>query len=414
MRELGERVRLVHELRKLPRAEELAQSRRYRAHVDKVLRHSGRKILRRRHALARDALHAQQPDAQLILQQLAYRADAAVAEVVYVVYMLVAVAKADEPLYYRDYVRYREQALGLRYVELQAAVDLIAADAPKVVSARVEENAFEIFVRVLHARRFVRLQLAEYLKARRLGGIGLVAFYRRGYRRVYVPHTDLRAPLIPELFHMLLREARVPAYAYSVRAVVSCDVLGYQHAGHVVVDQIHLLFPAVEEGDDLVGRAHSERPEHHRHGNLFAVVYLYGYDVPRRQVEFYPRAAVRYELREEALLAGDAEVGAVVDARRARQLVHDDALRPVDYKGPPLRHCGEIAEIDFFFLNFAGRFIDQADRRTKRSRPCKVPAACLIQADLNGIDVIFYKFEDELAVEALDRENFVEKLLQPL
>ena len=82
--ELGQRVGLVHELRELAAAEELLHRRHDGADVDEGVRRRLVDLLDR-HALAHDALHAQQADAERVLDQLAVGADAAVAEVVDVV-----------------------------------------------------------------------------------------------------------------------------------------------------------------------------------------------------------------------------------------------------------------------------------------------------------------------------------------
>jgi hypothetical protein len=84
VRQTRERVVLVHELRQLRRSEELLDRGDDGAHVDQGLRRDRLDVLRR-HALADDALHAGQTRAELVLDQLADRADAAVAEVVDVV-----------------------------------------------------------------------------------------------------------------------------------------------------------------------------------------------------------------------------------------------------------------------------------------------------------------------------------------
>ena len=343
VRKLSERVRLVHELRELARAEEFAERRGYRADVDEVLRHRGRKVGRRRHAFARDALHAKQPYADLVLEQLADGAHAAVAEVVDVVHVLVAVAEADEPLDYRDDVGDGQQALAVRDVELEPAIDLIASDAAEVVASRVEEYARYIFACVFHARRFVRAQLAEELEHRFVGRVGVVALDCHCERRVYVPYPDLRASVVPEHLHVLLREARVFAYLNRAGAVGGDYVLREQHSAHVVVDEVLLHLFAVEEMDELVGALHAEGAEHLRDGDFFAVVYLDGEHVARRKVEFDPRAAVGDELRDEGLLSRDAELGAVVDSGGTRELVDDYALRSVDYECSPFGHGGEVA-----------------------------------------------------------------------
>ena len=95
--DLRERVGLVHELRELRAAEELAHRRRHRLGVDQVVRHR-RVDLDRAHPLAHRALHAQQADAELVLHQLADRAHAPVAEMIDVVDLAAAVLDLDQHL----------------------------------------------------------------------------------------------------------------------------------------------------------------------------------------------------------------------------------------------------------------------------------------------------------------------------
>ena len=112
VRDLRQRIGLVHELRELRRAEELAHRGRRRLGVDQVLRHHGVDI-DRRHALLDGALHAQQADAILIFHQLADRAHAAVAEMVDVVDLALAVAQVDQRADHRDDVVLAQDAHGV-------------------------------------------------------------------------------------------------------------------------------------------------------------------------------------------------------------------------------------------------------------------------------------------------------------
>ena len=87
VRDLGERVGLVHELRQLARPEELADRGHDRLGVDQVVRHGGRHFLVDRHLFLDRTLHPDQADAELVLEQLAHRAHAPVAEVIDVVHV---------------------------------------------------------------------------------------------------------------------------------------------------------------------------------------------------------------------------------------------------------------------------------------------------------------------------------------
>jgi hypothetical protein len=84
VRETRQWVDLIHELRKLRRAEELFDRGDDGTDVDQRLRCDRLDVLGR-HALTHDTLHARQTDAQLVLDQLAHRADATVGEVVLIV-----------------------------------------------------------------------------------------------------------------------------------------------------------------------------------------------------------------------------------------------------------------------------------------------------------------------------------------
>ena len=119
VRDLGERVRLVHELRQLAGPEELLDDRRHRLVVDELLRHQRLDVLQA-HALLDGALHADQADAVLVLDQLADGAHAAVAEVVDVVDLAVAVLQLDQVADDLEDVLAPQRALLERHVEPRA------------------------------------------------------------------------------------------------------------------------------------------------------------------------------------------------------------------------------------------------------------------------------------------------------
>ena len=95
MRELCKRVGLIHELRKLRRTEEFLDRGRHRADVDEVGGHGSVHVLQA-HALAHHALKARHANADLVLQQLAHAADAAVAEMVDVIRAADAIGHSDQ------------------------------------------------------------------------------------------------------------------------------------------------------------------------------------------------------------------------------------------------------------------------------------------------------------------------------
>ena len=155
VRDLGQRVGLVHELGELRGAEELAHRGRRRLGVDQVLRHH-RVDVDRAHALLDGALHAQEAQAVLVLHQLADRAHAAVAEMVDVVDLALAVAQVDQRPDDGDDVLLAQRAHGVLGLEVEAHVHLHAADGGEVVALGIEEQAVEQRLRGIQRRRLAR------------------------------------------------------------------------------------------------------------------------------------------------------------------------------------------------------------------------------------------------------------------
>ena len=155
--DLGERVGLIHELRQLRAAEELAHRRGHRLGVDQVVRH-GRVDLDRAHALAHRALHAQQADAELVLHQLADRAHAPVAEMIDVVDLAAAVLDLDQHLDDGDHVLGAQHAQRVLALHAQAHVHLHPADRGEVVALGIEHQAGEQRLGGVQRRRLARAQ----------------------------------------------------------------------------------------------------------------------------------------------------------------------------------------------------------------------------------------------------------------
>ena len=155
VRDFGERVGLVHELRQLRGAEELAHGGGRGLCVDQVLRHDGVDI-DRRHALLDGALHAEQAEAILIFHQFADRAHTAVAEVIDVVDFALAVAQIDERLRHREDVLAAQRAHSVFRVEIEAHVHLHAADGREIVALGIEEQRVEHVLGGLENRRLAR------------------------------------------------------------------------------------------------------------------------------------------------------------------------------------------------------------------------------------------------------------------
>ena len=186
VRDLGQRVGLVHELRQLRAAEVLLDHRRDRLGVDQVVRHERLDLLRHAHALLDRALHADQTDAVLVLHELADRAHAPVAEVVDVVDHAAAVAQLDQVADRLEDVALGED-LGLdRLVDLELVVQLEPADLRQVVALGVEEQVVEQRLRRVEGRRIAGPQAPVDLHDRLFRALELV-----GEQRVAQVRTDV-------------------------------------------------------------------------------------------------------------------------------------------------------------------------------------------------------------------------------
>ncbi len=154
-----QRVDLIHELGELAGTEELLDGGDHRTDVDQRLGGDGLHVLGG-HALADDPLHAGQPDADLVLDQLTDRADATVGEVVLVIEAVarLGVDQVQEVGRGRQHLgRGQDGLIDLGALELdvedlldlvqlgaELAVQLVASDAAEVIAAALEEGVAEV------------------------------------------------------------------------------------------------------------------------------------------------------------------------------------------------------------------------------------------------------------------------------
>ena len=159
VRQLGQRVGLIHELRQLRRSEERLN---HRADTVRALTRSSSEIFLRigvdRHALLDQPRHARETDGELIRDQLTNRANAAVAQVIDVVDMAASFVQLDEVADDRDEIFLREHRLFGRRVEAEPLVDLVAAHATEIVALGREEQTLE---RLLGRLQFGRVARTE-------------------------------------------------------------------------------------------------------------------------------------------------------------------------------------------------------------------------------------------------------------
>src|SRR5882762_4353962 len=407
VRDLGERVGLVHELRELRRPEELANRGHDRLRVDQVVGHRGGHFLVDRHLLLDGALHPDQPDAELVLEELADGADTAVAQVVDVVHVGRVLPQLEQVLDDLVEVLRVQDLLVERCVEPELRVQLEPADAREIVLLRVEEHVLDERPRAVERRRIAGPQAAVDLDERFLVRVDRILLERLADDRpdlVALGEEDLDAVDVLLLRHRddagLERLVRLEDHLagrriddvgggegalelgirdldrFDARLLERLDgVLGDllarldrelaarhmdfggraeadEAVGDAPVDLPALdvqLVDAVEGPDDLVGAAQAERAQEDRRQELPLAIDADVQQVLRVVLEFHPGAAVRDDLRHVERLVLRVEEG----ARRSVQLRDDDALGAVDDEGAVLGHQRDVAEVDLLLLDVA-------------------------------------------------------------
>src|SRR5436190_1245660 len=382
----GERVRLVHELRKLRGAEELLQRRDNRADVDDRLRRDRVHVLGG-HPLADDALHAVEADPERLLDQLADRAQAPVAEVL----VLVEVA-ADRVAWEHDRVGRvvlrlridaelrrqldqladdgqdvlsRQDARVVGHVNLEPLVELVAADLGQVVALRVEEERPEQVARVVERRGLTGALLLEDLDQSLLLGLGGVLVER-------VDHVDR---VVEELEDRLVR-ARVE----------------------------------LEAGRGVLFR---EGAQERRDRKLPLPVDARVDDALLVDLELEPRAARGHQVRGEDLLRGVLGLHQV-GARTADELRDDDALGAVDDEGPELGHHREVAHEHVLLADLARLLVDEADGHVQRGLVGEILLPALLDRDRRRAELELAELDGERAGVVLDRRDVVDRLAETL
>ena len=204
-----------------------------------------------------------------------------------------------------------------RLLETELLVDLVAADLGQVVALGVEVEVVEQRLRGLAGRRLARAQLAVDVEQRVVLAGGVVLLQGLAHRL--------------ELAELLEDLRLGPAERLE------------QH------------------GDRLLALAVDADADH----------------VALVDLELEPGAARGDDLRGVDVLVGGLVGGALeVDARRADELRHDDALGAVDDEGAALGHQREVAHEDRLALDLAGGRVHELGGHEERGGSRSCPAPC--------------------------------------
>ena len=300
------------------------------------------------HALAHDALHTGKTDAELVLDQLAHRADAAIAEMVDVVGVvaLFTIVERNDIAHRLDDVFLRKRRIIVFGIEAELLVDLVAADLRKAIALRVEEQAIEQRARRVDRGRLARTETTIEFDERLLFSSSRVAIER----------TD--------------------------------DHLG-------IAEQLDDLFTRLRD---------AERTKQQRCWLLALAVDTNGKHIALVRLELEPRATRGDDLSViNSLVGGFIALGGEIHTGATNQLRNDNALGTVDDEGAARGHEREITHEHVLFLDLARFAIDETNLGEEWSLIGNVTSLALVYAILRLSKFMATEFNAHILVVGFDR-----------
>ena len=418
VRDLGQRVGLIHELGQLRRSEVFLDHRRDRLRVDQVVRHQGLDLLRHAHALFDGAFHPDQTDPVLVLHQFADRTHAPVTQVVDIVDRPLTVLQVDEIAN-----GFQDVALGQHdrvqgFVQLELVVQLQPTHLRQVVALGVEEQVVEQVLRGFQGWRIAGTQAAIDLEDSLVRRLELVrdqgiAQVRTDVEVVDEQNAEAIDPMFPQLVQLglaqllvalkddlaglLVDNVRRGDLADQVRhfdrqtvdlrilqlldrelgelsVLLDQDLARFRMADvatralarqQIVLDRLRVFLARLEMGglgivvvvEQLLGGV-TEGAQQYCRVQLAPTIDPHVEQVLGIELEVQPRPAVRNNTGAVQQLPGRMGLALVVivkDTGAAVQLADDHPLGSVDDERTVLRHQGNLAEEDLLLLHVADR-----------------------------------------------------------
>ena len=429
VRQLCQRVGLVHKLRQLGAAKELPYRRHYRPDVDQALR-CGHFLLDQRHLFLDHPLHPQQPDANLVLHQFPHRAHPPVAQMVNVVrhtlrpllqqtlprQQVQVILPSFSPVHQQhraedihDVVR-RQDTQASPFTTPQPHIELVAAYFAQVVAAAVKERTVQQVLRVLQARRFPRPHLAVKvnLRGRNAPNRGFVIFVssrRHGFRiPVGITPPDNAIPSVPQI--IILKVRQFPLLHHRVPLQGAADIL-------VPAISIRFRRNPLKKGHDFLVAGVTQSPQERSNRNFALPIHFDRQHIPRAGIKLQPRAPGRNNLRRPLVFLRRAVV-LEIDPRGTHQLADHYPLGPIDDKGAVLGHLGDVPHKDVLLLNLPGFLHHQLRLDRQRLRIGHFPRLAFQRILLRLAEVMLPEVQLVLLAGVVgNRRNFRENLPQP-
>ena len=458
--QLRQGVGLIHELAQGAGAEELLDGRRNGPDVDEALGRDDIQILNG-HALPDDTLHAAKADAELVLQQLAHAAQAAVAQMVDIILVdqsvgqSVHIVDGGQNVVHDDVLGHQivgvepallHQLLAavlaqqlLQHVEAHPLLDAAALLGIEIhvaahVAHPVGEHPDHIAAVQLHGdlRHADGVQLPALCAGEDValveedlagGGIGhrhsqLLALGQRPQGQLlieFIPAHD--AQIVPpgieeQVLHQGLGGVQRGGLAGTQLAVDLQHGVLIRLAG-VLLQSHHDAGIVTEAVHDLAVSLEAQRTDQAGDGQLAVLVDAHVEGVVQVGLILQPGAPVGDDGGGVGDAAGLVLGVGVIDAGGADDLGDDDALGAVDDEGAGLGHQGEVAHEDLLLLDLLGLLVAQAHTDLDGSGVRGVPGLALLHAVLGGlIHGVVDEGELQVARVVGDRGHILEDLPQ--
>ncbi len=440
MRDFGKRVGLVHELRQLAGAEERIYDAGQSLGIDKVLGCEDL-VVADVHTLANGTCDTHQTHRELVCQLLADRSYAAVRQVVDIVYVGLRVNELDQVFDDLDYVLARERTYCRIDIQIQLLVDAETTHVAQIVTLVREEQLFDHVASRSLIGRLRGAQLPVNIYHGLLFGVARVFLQRIVYyrevdaRRILVMQQNRLGTRLDYLVDMFLRKLDF-AVDYDVVTLDRDDL------ARILVDEVLdpcrqntrselaadglfkicfgdlYLVGQIEDLQYLLVGFVTDRSQQSRYGQLLLTVDVGIHDVVDVRCELYPRTFERDDTRRIELRTVGVHALAEEYARRAVQLRYHDSLRTVEDERTALGHIRDQTEIyvlnDLVEVLVLGVGAVEFKFCFEGNAICQTSLQTLLDRVTRLVDIVVYKFQNEVVSGIRDREIFVEHPVKAL
>ena len=240
MRQLRERIDLIHELRQLAATEEVAHHGGQRLRVDQLgRRHGVQLLIKQSHALLDQALGTGQADTTLVGQKFAHRTHTAATQVIDIVNRSITQLETEQVLGRLDQVLLHQRAGTIVALQAKFLVDLVAPHATQVVALGIEEQTLHERAGVGRGRRIAGAQALVNLLQGFLLIVSRILGHTADNQALVAGHIDDL-----DFLHAQFADALDDCLGKRLERACDNDALGRldQVADqHLVLEVIHLL-----------------------------------------------------------------------------------------------------------------------------------------------------------------------------